>query len=186
MKLLYYIIMVGACLLTGGCTVQEDNGVDMKDPSSAHIEGEYAGYWRVEQENGKAAVMKVEKGKFSFSLPPYEQIAAKVVGDAKVDDLTVTSFTANYTLMGQSENSLFYTFTPSDLHFTCTTNGKNYNVTVGFVPRISGQNISYSTATYSRLSGLFQVTMPVICTVVNDNTNKAMAMTLAFVTTKKN
>lgn len=182
------MMCVALLMLCCGCTSGDDTHLLPEEDFNTATPS-YAGVWNIGHDSYYGA-MKVDISGFHFSNVPVAEIMSTLLPESTIGAADITTFTVPFTLTGEGENALFYMLGDCQWRTTMTIDGNSREVVLGFhtLPVYTG--LLSSTATYSRLSDVYQVVMVLThCVIIDSATGEEQTFDtqtkITFITTHR-
>lgn len=182
------VAVLMACLC--GCFSDDEDAYLMNGAIYGNAsETVYDGAWSVDGESAGSASMSLDSAMFTITPLPCRAILARLLPDRSIENVVETGYSAAYDIAAYSEQAVYFNIMKPSLAITADIDGARRRVDVN-VGTYAGFAIG-ATATYSKLSDVYKIVMPICGCDIYDAESEEVVETsgvsaeLVFLTTNR-
>lgn len=187
-RTIYLMLMVVVAMLASCSLGDDENDVQHEPQTDAASVQSYDGTWSIDGKTCGSGTMLLDSANFVLTPMPCQAILNAVMPDSDVSDVGEADYVSAYDITGYSEQALYFGIRKPSVSVGATIDGtrRDVNLLVGWY----GAFFVGASATYSRLSGVYKVTLPVSGYEVYEKNSDTLVATgdasveLTFVTKK--
>jgi len=189
-KILRYIFILTSILWLYGCNT-DDDGVDELNNTDTYYSSQrvYSGTWSIDAATLGNAYILADSTTFTITPLPCSSILARLLPDRTIDNVVETDYSAAYDITAATDQAIYFNIRKPALTITANIDGvqRKVDVRVG-----TGWGLAIgATATYSKLSDVFKLVIPLSGCDIRDVESDELIDTsnetaeLTFQTTKR-